>query len=237
MSTNQEKLNEQLYNVIANSKDNDEGKLKKVKYLVRLGADVNANDGWHGETALMEAAHSGQLDVVEYLVQSGADVHQKDTAEWSALTYAAYSGQIEVVKYLAENGANVNARNKYGETALMKAAENGQIDVVKYLVEQGADVHQKDGWQGRTALMVAALNGHFEVVKCLVEHGADVHQKNEEGKTALDIARMWGKADCVEFLEEAQQKGEAKVEVLSGEEKNIKVKKRGMWQRIFGGRD
>ena len=37
MSTNQEKLNEQLYNVIANSKDSDEARLKKLKYLVRLG--------------------------------------------------------------------------------------------------------------------------------------------------------------------------------------------------------
>ena len=37
MSTNQEKLNEQLLNVIQNDKDDVEAKLKKVKYLVRLG--------------------------------------------------------------------------------------------------------------------------------------------------------------------------------------------------------
>jgi flagellum-specific peptidoglycan hydrolase FlgJ len=45
------------------------------------------------------------------------------------------------------------------------------------------------------------------------------------------------KADCVKFLEELQQKGEPKVEVLSGEEKNAPVRKRGVWQRMFGGRD
>ena len=203
MSENQEKLNEQLFNVIADDKESDEARLKKVKYLVRLGADVHQKDKY-GCTALMKAAHSGQLDVVEYLVQSGADVHQKDTAEWSALTYAAYSGQIEVVKYL---------------------------------VECGADAHQKDEGYGKTALMRASEYGHLEVVKYLVECGADLEAKDVNGDTAFDIARKWEKADCVKFLKELQQKGEPKVEVLSEEEKSATVKKRGMWQRMFGGRD
>ena len=44
MSDNQKKLNEQLLNVVLSDKDSDEAKLKKVKYLIRLGADVNAKD-------------------------------------------------------------------------------------------------------------------------------------------------------------------------------------------------
>ena len=53
MSDNQEKLNEQLFNVVANSKDNDEAKLKKVKYLVYLGADVNTR--LYGKSVLSKA--------------------------------------------------------------------------------------------------------------------------------------------------------------------------------------
>ena len=41
MNDNQKKLNEQLLNVVLSDKGSDEAKLKKVKYLVRLGADVN----------------------------------------------------------------------------------------------------------------------------------------------------------------------------------------------------
>ena len=135
MSKNQEKLNEQLFNVIADEKISDEARLKKVKYLVYLGADVNATD--------------------QYC---------------------------------------------------------------------------------QTALIVSACNGHLEVVKYLAECGADLKAKDEYGQTALDIARMWDKADCVKFLEELQQKVEPKVEVLSEEEKSATVRKRGMWQRMFGGR-
>ena len=42
MSNNQDKLNEQLFNVIKNDEVGCEARLKKVKYLVYLGADVNA---------------------------------------------------------------------------------------------------------------------------------------------------------------------------------------------------
>ena len=77
----------------------------------------------------------------------------------------------------------------------------------------------------------------------MVELRADVEAKDKDGRTALDIARECERADCVKFLEKLQPKEvakkpyEAKVEVLSGEKKNATVKKRGIWQRIFGGRD
>ena len=41
MSDNQKRLNEQLVKVVLSKNNSDEVKLKRVKYLVRLGADVN----------------------------------------------------------------------------------------------------------------------------------------------------------------------------------------------------
>ena len=306
MSDNQERLNEQLFNVIADEKASDEAKLKKLKYLVRLGADVNArlygksllskaieqNAGvevqnflrekganewviskeeakrlsqgfWndkaglksleeikellkkgadvnvsdkYGQTALMKAAASGHLEVVKYLAEGGADLVAKDGVGQTALIMSAENGHLDVVKYLVEGGANLEAKNEVGHTALMKAADWVKLDVVKCLVELGADVNASNV-KGQTALMNAARRGKLDVVKYLTEQGADVEAKDKEGRMALEHARKWEKADCVKFLEELQQKGEVKVEVLSGEEKSATVKKRGMWQRIFGGRD
>ena len=73
MSNNQEKLNEQLFNVVADEKVSVEARLKKLKYLVRLGADLKAED-MYGQTALIIASDMGQIDVVKYLVQNGANM-------------------------------------------------------------------------------------------------------------------------------------------------------------------
>ena len=71
MSTNQEKLNEQLFNVIANDKDSDEAKLKKLKYLVRLGADVNAR--LYGKSLLSKAIEQNVgIEVQDFLREKGA---------------------------------------------------------------------------------------------------------------------------------------------------------------------
>jgi ankyrin repeat protein len=73
--------------------------LETVKFLLDLGADVNAQDTVDLRTALMGAAHKGRGDVVELLVQRGADlslhdigsrdtVHALAGVSWRAIDYA-----------------------------------------------------------------------------------------------------------------------------------------------------
>ncbi|HEU4617260.1 MAG TPA: ankyrin repeat domain-containing protein [Gammaproteobacteria bacterium] len=73
--------------------------LETVKYLVDLGADVNAQDTLDGRTALMGAAHKGRSDVVQLLVDHGADlsthdigsrdsIHKLAGVTWQAIDYA-----------------------------------------------------------------------------------------------------------------------------------------------------
>lgn len=70
-----------------------------VKFLLGLGADVNAQDYVDRRTALMGAAHKGRNDVIELLVQHGADlslhdigsrdtVHALSGVSWQAIDYA-----------------------------------------------------------------------------------------------------------------------------------------------------
>ena len=66
MSEENERLNEQLFNVIADEKASDEAKLKKLKYLVRLGADVNAK--LYGKSVLSKAIEKkAGVEVVDFL--------------------------------------------------------------------------------------------------------------------------------------------------------------------------
>jgi ankyrin repeat protein len=70
-----------------------------VKFLLDLGADVNAQDTLDGRSALMGAAHKGRNDVVQLLVDRGADLALRDIGSrdsihalagvtWQAIDYA-----------------------------------------------------------------------------------------------------------------------------------------------------
>ena len=176
MSNNQDKLNEQLFNVIASGKDSNEAKLKKIKYLVYLGADVNAKDE-NGNTPLIQATYNGHLEVVKCLVQNGADMDVKNKRGRTALMMAVGCGNLELCSYLIENGADVNVRKFDGGTALMEAVSGGNEDIVFCLVEGGADVKVRDN-DKESAFMKAARRGQIEVVKCLVQNGADVNEQD-----------------------------------------------------------
>jgi len=52
------------------------GKLRIVKYLVELGADINTENKY-GETPFFYACSSGNENLVKYLVRLGADIHKK----------------------------------------------------------------------------------------------------------------------------------------------------------------
>ena len=176
MSETQEKLNEQLFNVIADEKVSDEARLKKVKYLVRLGADVNAR--LYGRSVLSKAIEQNAgAQVVEFLREKGAN-------EW----------------VISKEEALELGRAFWDDKGDLKSLEE-----IKELLKKRADLDVKDknGW---TALMWAATWGKLDVVKCLVEHGSDLDVKDKYGNTELGNARMWRKADCVKFLEEAQKK-------------------------------
>ena len=213
MSNNQEKLNEQLFNVIKNDKDSDEVRLKKVKYLVYLGADVNAR--LYGKSVLSKAIEQNVgIEVQDFLREKGANEWVISKEEVLEVSKGFWDDEgdlksLEEIKELLKKGADVNASDKYGRTALMMAARLGTLDVVKCLVEHGADFEakDKDGW---TALIKAAIFGKLDVVKCLAECGADLDVKDKNGRTALMKAANWGELDVVKYLVEGGADLEAK---------------------------
>ncbi len=162
------------------------GNRNMVRTAIRLGADVNANNG----KALVSAAAEGHLEVVKELLRNGADVNARDG--W-ALRSAASNAHLEVVKELLRSGADVNAHNG---SALGNAAYNGHLEVVKELLRSGANVNAGNGGP----LRCAAEKGHLEVVKELLRSGANVNLKNSNGDTALALAKKHYHTAIVSYL-------------------------------------
>jgi|GEM_PF-1038103 len=126
------------------------GKIECVKWLVELGADVNACTK-EGLTPIGYVSF-GQQDLAKYLVAHGADINAKDKNGpiWSADLY-----NPQLTAFFLEHGAHINARNKKGWTALHKAASERNADIVQLLISHGADVNAKTP-KGETAYALAA---------------------------------------------------------------------------------
>ncbi len=73
MAENIDKLNEQLFRVLADNKTPVDVRLKKVKYLIRLGADKNAKNT-QGMPAVEVAVNNGDIGIVEFFCKCGANI-------------------------------------------------------------------------------------------------------------------------------------------------------------------
>ena len=81
----------------------------------------------------------------------------------------------------------------------------GGLAKVKQLVEDGAQIEATDK-NGSTPLIQAAWVGKTDVVKLLLDKDANILQTNNDGKSALDIAREKNHTEIVSLLEKVSGK-------------------------------
>ena len=112
--------------------------------LLDRGAQVNAKESWHGQTALMWAAGEGHAAAVDELIRRGAEVDARSNGGLTPLLFAARGNHVGVVRALAAAGANVNAAAPDGTSALALAIVNANYDVAGLLLEKGADPNAAD---------------------------------------------------------------------------------------------
>jgi len=107
---------------------------------------------------------------------------------------------LELVGILLDQGANINVQNSEGGTAVILAGwETNNLDLVALLVEHGADVNIPNV-NGDTPLIDAADKGKNDILEYLLINGADVDVKNNEGLSALDMAREAKNSGAIDML-------------------------------------
>jgi ankyrin repeat protein len=98
---------------------------------------------------------------------------------------------------------NPNSRNTYGETPLWIAACYGHRNVVELLLQKNdVDVNSKSN-AGRAPIFWPSASGNEGIVRLLMGAGADPGFQDEDGETAISIARKHGHEAIVEMLEQA----------------------------------
>jgi len=122
------------------------------------------------------------------------DINKVDNDGNSPFYLACYYGHIDIVKLLLnEKRTQVNTINDNGETPFYTTCKNGKIEILKVLLnDPRVNINEVNASKhNRTPLHVSCLQGEIQVVKYILASGRDVSlsEKDEEGKTAINIAR------------------------------------------------
>ena len=71
---------------------------------------------------------------------------------------------------------------------------------MRMLLEEGADANISEQ-HGITPLMIASFYGHITVVELLLRAGSIAELKNNDGFSALELAKSQGRGEVVRLLE------------------------------------
>ena len=157
------------------------GHREVAHFLIDSGAPLDTLEE-HGLTPMFMAARGGTPEFVRLLAARGLDVNARDDWNDTPLTDSILRTNVETVKALLEVGADVNARAARGRTALSTILLYWHVDATARSEER----------RGRTALSAKLLYGRheqLEIIRLLIAAGADPTIADNEGHSALDIAR------------------------------------------------
>jgi hypothetical protein len=118
----------------------------------------------------------------------------------------------KAVTLFLQAGMSANLKNDQNRYALnhsvlfcAQSAEESAA-VIQALLAAKADVKTKDPDNGTTPLVGAVQSCSVAAVKALVDAGSDLTAKSNGGTTALQLARIYQRADVVAVLEKAGAK-------------------------------
>src|SRR5579863_5919909 len=149
------------------------GKVDAAKTLLDAGADVNAKEGWGGQSALMWASAQSQADMVKFLASNGANLNDH--------------GKVNQWERKVIQEPRPKDMNKGGFTPLLYAAREGCVPCVQNLLAAGADPDSEDP-DRETPLLLAIENMHFDTAAVLITGGADLDKWDLFGRSPVYMA-------------------------------------------------
>lgn len=199
-----------------------------LRFLLELGADVNAVGEEQERTPLLAAVTADDLAKVALLLDAGADARFRDHNGYTALICGC-PAPLAVTRLLLEAGAEVDGETPWHESALSIASRVSDWPTVRMLLNAGADpaplrwtplmhavvfgaledlkaqevtaedLAARDRWE-RTPWLHAVCAGSVEKAQWLLERGSDRNAHGRGGDTALMYAAGRDDATMTEWL-------------------------------------
>lgn len=168
------------------------GDLAGVRRALDRGADVNALDPIHGETALHVTVEKENKVLVQFLLSRGANPNITSKQNRTPLIIAAIVGDrtLPIVELLLTGRADPSLTPKVGpyagNDALFIAASQGANTLLRHLLTFGATPRVRP--DGATLLHIASMGGNADTVAVALETGATVNDVDRHGATPLHFA-------------------------------------------------
>ena len=180
-----------------------------VQLLLKLGANVNAQEVWKKErngttiltrTALHSAIEGEHEDIVHVLLDHGAVVNTKRiNFDFSGVFYSAATNtplqaavlwrNTSLVQTLLDRGSDVTvAGGRWGDALFIACVVVESVQMARLLLEEGADPNAPQANLPNTLTMAIAKKDE-PLQRLLVEYGADV------ALVDFDRIRRWWKSD------------------------------------------
>ena len=137
-------------------------------------------------------------ELATYTVRDWADPNiTLEGGDVAALLRAYELDWPEAVAVLAPmTGINLEApRASDNRRPLHISVAEDHAEALAALLDNGAEIDARAGEGGDTALMIAARDNRISIGETLIARGADKTLKDSEGKTALDLATLGGRAE------------------------------------------
>ena len=207
-------LTKELIDVVKNP---DEDAVKKIKYLVRQGANVNTFDMSKERSLVHFAAEQDRLDVVKALIECGCKkyINFYDSSGKDPAFYAIDHNNPEMLDYLLSHGVSTMRPGDFSyESSFRYAVRSGHTKLVEIELKHGADINDHVGehftqynkyerfYPGPTPLaevtsgreVADGLDGNMKkyydkkMIVFLLQKGARTDIKNEYGN---DVNYLW----------------------------------------------
>ena len=114
---------------------------------------------------------------------------------------AVKSGSVGLVEqYIRNMGPAGDAGTNVFYTASVSSVFDGMANVVGVILDKSSLQVDQQGITGNSLLMWAAYFGQTAIVKNLIKRNANALLKNNDGDTAITLARKQGYSDIVTLL-------------------------------------
>jgi len=152
-------------------------------------------------TPLYTAAAVRKTEIALYLLELGANPNAKIKSNGrNALMLALTNGTEELARKLIEKGADIKVLDDGGHNMLHYAVAGKLMKMFPLLIEGGLSLNTKFK-KGMNLLMFASKIGNTQCVKDLVEKwGFNVNAADDDGRTVLMYACLWGQKETIECL-------------------------------------